>query len=139
MVPGKRVQRTSSASTSSDNGLIGKPIRIVQLEQAANDNGRWYSKGTFGRAREQAGLRALSRSEVERLNSEPTGLPSAPSRSAPTGSCSTGACSKTKAVTRDRRELAATRGVGTTKSPLPITERTPHSPNDTVLRWTRRS
>jgi KaiC/GvpD/RAD55 family RecA-like ATPase len=49
-----------------DSGLIGKPIKTVQLEAAAKDNDCYFSKGTFGRARDQAGLRALNRSELER-------------------------------------------------------------------------
>jgi hypothetical protein len=43
----------------------GSPVKVGEVEAAAQENGRWFSKGTFARAREMAGVEPVGAAELK--------------------------------------------------------------------------
>jgi hypothetical protein len=48
----------------------GEPQKVREVEAAAHEAARYYSKGTFERARDRAGVEALSKAQLQAILSE---------------------------------------------------------------------
>lgn len=48
----------------------GEPAKVREVEAAAHEAGRYFSKGTFDRARERAGVETLSKSQLQTIFGE---------------------------------------------------------------------
>jgi hypothetical protein len=48
----------------------GEPQKVREIEAAAREAGRWFSKGTFERARERANVETLSKAQLQTILGE---------------------------------------------------------------------